>query len=298
MLTDSSYSRITHPAYAKLQDYAQLVKLRLSIVVVFSAAMGYLLASSGHVIWTDLFLLVIGGFLVTGASNSLNQILERDIDKLMKRTAGRPLAAERMSITEAIIASGLMALSGVLILWLNFNMLSALLGSLSLFMYVFLYTPMKRLTPLAVFVGAIPGALPPMIGWVALTGEIGVEALLIFSIQFIWQLPHFWAIAWVLDDDYKRAGFRLLPSKVGRDKHTATQILVYCLILIPISLIPAKFGMTGLNSAIFIFLCGFGFLFQAIELYIKCDQKSAYRLMLASFLYLPLVLLALVIDKL
>jgi len=156
---------------------------------------------------------------------------------------------------------------------------------------------MKRISPLAVFVGAIPGALPPMIGWVAITGSIGYEAIVIFSIQFIWQFPHFWAIAWVADEDYKRAGFRLLPSSKGKDRSTAWQILIYCIVLIPISLLPAKFGLSGMGSAIFIGLLGLGFLVQALLLYRKLDQKSASQLMFGSFAYLPLVLIALVIDK-
>ncbi len=296
MLAQRSYS--ISLGRSKVQDYAQLVKLRLTTVVVMSAAMGYLLAPSAGLIWGDFLLLLLGGFLITGASNSLNQILEKETDKLMKRTASRPLAAGRMSVTEAIIASGIMAVSGIMILWLTFNALAALLGCLSLLLYAFIYTPMKRISPLAVFVGAIPGALPPMIGWVAMTGQIGLEAIVIFSIQFIWQFPHFWAIAWVADEDYKRAGFRLLPSRKGRDRSTAWQILVYCMVLIPISLLPAKFGMSGLSSAVFIGLVGLGFLIQAAILYKKMDQRSASQLMFGSFLYLPLVLIALVIDKL
>ena len=197
----------------KLKDYSELVKMRLNLLVVFSSAISYAMAAAGNINWLQLGMLSLGGFLVVGASNGINQIIEKDFDKLMIRTANRPIATQRMSVTEASIASALMGIAGVLILGLFLNQMSAILAFAALLSYAFLYTPLKRISPISVFVGAFPGAIPPMLGWVAATGTIGVEALILFLIQFFWQFPHFWSIAWVLDDDYKRAGFKMLPYK-------------------------------------------------------------------------------------
>jgi protoheme IX farnesyltransferase len=294
MQTALSYSGLIR---TKVRDYAQLVKFRLAITVVFSAVIAYALATYGVINWANIILLALGGFFITGSANALNQIIEKDHDRVMDRTKNRPLAAGRMSVVEAIIAAGLMGVAGKVILWASFNITAAMLGSLSLLVYAFIYTPLKRVSPAAVFVGAIPGALPPMIGWVAYTGVVGVEALLIFSIQFIWQFPHFWAIAWVMDDDYKKAGFRLLPSAAGRDKSTAFQTMMYCLILIPVCMLPAKLGMTGSVSMYVVLGAGLFFLWQSIKLYRNLDMRSAKHLMYGSFLYLPVVLLAYIFDK-
>lgn len=288
---------LTERFQAKLTDYKQLVKFRLTSIVVFSAAIGFLLASSGSMDWMGLLLIGLAGFLITGSANALNEIIEKDYDKLMKRTANRPLPTNRMSTVEALLLAGIMGVVGIFILASQFNYLAALIGALSLLSYAFIYTPLKRISNIAVFVGAIPGALPPMIGWVAMTGAITVEAFILFSIQFLWQFPHFWAIAWVAHDDYSRAGFRLLPSEGGRTRQSAFYNIVYILFLIPVSLLPFFLGFSGWISAVIISLTGLLFLLQAYRLYVKCDDKSAVKLMLGSFVYLPVVLLALVFDK-
>ncbi|MBP7399236.1 MAG: heme o synthase [Chitinophagales bacterium] len=290
----SILSDFTSRVKSKVTDYLLLVKFRLSFIVVFSAGIGYVFAG-GDMYYFGLFLLA--GFLITAASNALNQIIEVETDKLMGRTANRPLPAGRMQSTEAIIAAGTMGISGIVLMWILFNPISALLGALSLLSYAFIYTPIKRISPLAVFVGAFPGAVPPLIGWAAATGSIGEMAIILFVIQFMWQFPHFWAIAWVAFDDYKRAGFQLLPTVSGQSKASAFHVLMYTIFLIPISLIPFLSGFTGSVSAIIIALTGLGFLYQAIQLYKSCDVKSARKLMFGSFLYLPIVLIALFFDR-
>lgn len=281
---------------SKIQDYSQFTKLRLSSLVIFSALMGFLLASNGNIEWNKLILLLIGGFLVTASSNGFNQVIEKDLDKLMDRTSQRPLPDNRISIFEAFIVATIMGLVGVSILTFFINSLSGLLSLLSLLLYTLLYTPLKRVTSFAVFIGAIPGAMPPLLGWVAVRESIGIEALLLYGIQFIWQFPHFWAIAWVLDDDYKKAGFKMLPS--GRDKITAFQTMMYTLSLIPLGLLPFLFNISGYISAIIVTIAGILFMFQSIILYKSCSIKAATQLMFGSFIYLPIIQIALVIDKL
>jgi protoheme IX farnesyltransferase len=281
---------------SRFSDYYQFVKFRLSFLVVLSAALSFAFGSQ-VIDWTRLMYLVIGGFLVTASSNGYNQIIERDLDKLMQRTSNRPLPSGRMSLAEAHIIAFVTGLSGVLILWLRINMYCGVLGLLALVLYVAVYTPLKRKTPFAVFVGAFPGAIPTMLGWVAATNQFGLGALLVFSLQFIWQFPHFWAIAWVLDDDYKKAGFKMLPSEGGRDKSSAFQTVVYTLILIPISLMPFFFHMVGYIGSAVILVCGIAFLTQALKLFRTCEIKAAQQLMFGSFIYLPIVQIALLIDK-
>ncbi len=281
----------------KIKDYGLLFKFRLSLTVVFSAAMGFLLAMGGTIDWAGLGLLCLGGFLLTGASNALNQVLEKDYDKLMARTADRPLATGRMSVSEAVLVAGLSSVTALVIFAICFNPLTAFIGSLSLISYAFIYTPMKRVSPVAVFIGAFPGALPPMIGWIAVTGTMGVEAIALFAIQFIWQLPHFWAIGWVAYDDYLKGGYKLLPSDGGRDRNTALQCVAYAILLIPVSLLPYLLGLTGTVSAILLLIIGSLFAYTTINLYRKCDKKAALTVMFSSFVYLPLALLLMVIDK-
>jgi len=240
--------------------------------------------------------LVAGGFLVTGASNGLNQVIEKDLDKQMNRTRNRPLPLGEITPREAVIVSMLMGLIGISILWFALNPLSGLLGTLALVMYVGIYTPMKRVSPVAVFVGAFPGAIPPMLGYIAETGKFGLVPGLLFAIQFMWQFPHFWAIAWKLHDDYAKAGFNLLPSG-KKDLSSALQTLVYTLFLIPISLLPFYFGFTGIISAVLILASGFGFAYFAYRLYQTRSDKAATQLMFASFVYLPIVQVALWLDK-
>jgi protoheme IX farnesyltransferase len=283
---------------AKCRDYVQLTKLRLSSLVVFSAAMGFVIATKGDFGWGQMWLLLLGGFLVTGSSNAFNQIIEKDLDKLMVRTANRPLPAGRMSVMEAMIASTIMGVAGILILWIYMNPLCGMLSALSLILYTLAYTPLKRITPFSVFIGAIPGAFPPMLGWIAARNEFGLEAVLLYAIQFLWQFPHFWAIAWVLEDDYKRAGFKMLPSPGGRDKSTAFQTLVYTSCLIPFSFMPYFFHLSGLITAIVMLACGIFFTYQSMQLYKTLEIKAARKLMFGSFIYLPAVQIVLMLDKL
>jgi protoheme IX farnesyltransferase len=281
----------------KVQDYQQLVKTRLTLLVVFSAAITYMTAAKGAINGFDLAILSIGGFLVVAASNGLNQIIEKNYDILMIRTANRPVATNRMSITEAGVVSTIMGIVGVALMAIFLNPLTSLLSFVSLVSYAFIYTPLKRVSPVSVFVGAFPGALPVLIGWTAYSGYISSEALILFSVQFIWQFPHFWSIAWILDEDYKRAGFKMLPSS-GKDKKTALQNLAFALLLIPIGFLPTQEGFTGLTSGIIAMLAGLTMTYLAFRLYRTCENKDAKRLMFASFLYLPLVQIAYLIDKL
>lgn len=283
----------------KVIDYALFIKLRLSSLVVFSAAIGFVIGSPDSISWSKLLLLVIGGFLVTGSSNGFNQIIERDLDKLMTRTANRPLPQGRMSLKEAITLASIMGVSGVLILGIFMNPLSGILGAAALLLYTLAYTPLKRKTPFAVFIGAFPGAIPPMLGCVAASqgfGYIGLPAMILFAVQFMWQFPHFWAIAWVLDDDYKKAGFQMLPAG-GRNKSSAFQVLIYTLFLLPISLAPIVFNLSGSISAVIISTCGMFFIYQAYNLYTQCTVKAASQLMFGSFIYLPVVQLAIMFGR-
>lgn len=280
----------------KVRAYWELLKPRLSALVAFSCAFGFVLASP-TLDWYKLILVFLGGFLVSGASVTINQILEKDLDRLMTRTQNRPLPTGRLSVQEAGYFAFFSFVVGILLLVLFTNYLTVALSALSMVLYSFVYTPLKRVGPIAVFVGAIPGALPPLLGWTAATGSISHEALIIFGIQFIWQFPHFWAIAWVADDDYKKAGFKLLPSGGQRDFNTAIQIIIYTLFLIPLGLLPAKFGITGINSAIVATVCGVLFLAQTFYLLKSGNREAALRIMFGSFLYLPIVQIAYLMDK-
>jgi heme o synthase len=283
---------------AKFRAYFELMKVRLSALVTFSCGFGYILATGADFTWFSLAVVCLGGFFISASSVTINQIIEKDYDRLMSRTLNRPLPTGRVSVREAIWFALLLALAGFSLLLYFTNPLTAILSAVSMILYSFVYTPLKRVGPIAVFVGAIPGALPPLLGWVAATGSIGHEALIIFGIQFIWQFPHFWAIAWVADEDYKKAGFKLLPSKEGKkDLNTAIQIMIYTLFLIPLGLLPAKFGITGINSAIVATVCGVLFLSQTFSLMKDGSRKSALKIMFGSFLYLPIVQVAYLLDK-
>lgn len=282
---------------SKLKAYFELLKFRLSFLVAFSGGIGFVLASSNHIDWIKLTVFAIGGFLVTGSSNIINQIIEKDLDKLMKRTLARPLPTNRLSIAEATLFSFIIGSIGLFLLVFYVNILAAIITFISSILYGFVYTPLKRKGPIAVFVGALPGALPPLIGWVAASGSFSYLALLIFGIQFVWQFPHFWAIAWVLDEDYKKAGFKLLPSGGAKDTNTAFLIMIYSLCLIPLGLLPYLVGIAGITSAVITTLAGVLFLAQNIYLMKECSQKAALQLMFGSFIYLPVVQIALVFDK-
>jgi heme o synthase len=280
----------------KAGAYLKLLKFRLSIVVAFSSAIGYILGHP-HSSYVNILMVMLGGMLVTGSANIINQIIEKDLDKLMKRTAKRPLPTGQVTVTEAAVYCVFLGVAGLALLGFYFNVLTAALSLLSLILYGFVYTPMKRISPISVFIGAFPGAFPPLIGWVAATGTLGVEAWILFGIQFIWQFPHFWAIAWVLDDDYKKAGFKMLPMAGGKNLKTAFQIMIYTLLLIPLSLLPLQFGMTGTTSAMIAVVCGVLFLAQTFYLMRTCSKKAAMSIMFGSFLYLPIVQIAFVLDK-
>lgn len=284
---------------AKISDYVMFTKFRLASLVVFSSGLGYLIASTSPVNWYKFWWLILGGFLVTASSDGFNQIMERDLDKLMNRTANRPLPQKRMSLTEAYIVASLMGLFGVSLLWIKMNPLTGMLSAVSLILYTLAYTPMKQKSPWAVFVGAIPGAMPPMLGYIAAGDGKGIEfyAWLLFAIQFIWQFPHFWAIAWVCDDDYKKAGFHLLPSHAGRDKTSAFLVLIFTFFLVPFGILTGFFGMNGTISGMVIITCGMAFAYQAYKLYRDCTVKAAKRLMFGSFIYLPVVQLAILFGK-
>lgn len=283
---------------SKIDDYNMLIKFRLNLTVVFSAVFGYLLATGLSFDWFTLFVLSAGGFLVTAAANAINQIFEKDYDKLMKRTANRPLATDRMSVTEAILVAGITAALGTFLLGYYINPLAGWIGAISLISYAFIYTPLKRMSTIAVLVGAIPGALPPVIGWVAATGSLGVETMILFAIQFLWQFPHFWAIGWLGYEDYKKAGFKLLPIDVdGRNKKTAIYINLYIVGLITVSVLPYLWNITGAIALTVSIIMGMFFLYNGIILFKKCDDKSALRVMFASLLYLPIVQIVMILDK-
>ena len=282
--------------YSEISDIVQFTKFRLASLVVLSAALCYLFGAD-EINYSSLTMLIIGGFFVTAASNGFNQIIEKDLDKLMNRTSKRPLPDGRMSLTDAYIISITFGVVGLAILYIWLGLACFLLGLFALASYTFIYTPLKQKTPFAVFVGAFPGAIPPLLGYVAATGSFDIAAWLVFGIQFLWQFPHFWAIAWVLDDDYKKAGFKMLPSKEGRDKNSAFQIMVYTFSLIPIVLLPYYFHLTGITSTILNIIFGILFSYQSVKLYQDCSLKSSKNLMFGSFAYLPLVQLAMYLDK-
>ncbi len=281
-------------------DFSKLIKFRLTFLVVFSASITFLIGSKanstthGIIDWKHWGMLVIGGFLVTAAANCFNEIIEKDLDKLMKRTKDRPIPAGHMNTGQALILGLFMALAGTYLLG-SLNLTTGLLSVFSILLYAFAYTPLKRVSPIAVFVGAIPGALPPLIGYVAGYGTIDQVALIVFGIQFVWQFPHFWAIAWVLDDDYKLAGFRLLPTG-NRDTTTAFITFISTLLLVPVSLLPTFYHYGGYWVGCVSLACGLVFLYLALMLLIKRDIKSAQRLMFGSFFYLPIVQLMFLFD--
>lgn len=280
----------------KLKAVFDLTKFRLSITVVFSAAFGFVLATENLIV-SDLLLFCLASFCTTAAANMINQIIEIDLDKLMKRTESRPLPSSRISINETILAIVFFASIAFCILFFQFNIKAASLALLSLVLYGFVYTPLKRVGPIAVAVGALPGAFPPMIGWIAATNSFGLEPGILFAIQFFWQFPHFWAIAWVLDEDYKKAGFKLLPSNGERDINSAIQIMIYTLFLLPLCWLPFYLGMTGINSAVIAMVFGILFLAQTFHLMKTVTNKAAQQLMFGSFIYLPVVQISYLLDK-
>ncbi len=290
---DSKEVKITTPS--KLKSYMVFTKFRLSALVVVSALSGYLFV--GDFVWLEMTYLLVGGLLVTAASNGSNQIWERELDKKMNRTAKRPLPQGHMSLSEAYIIVVICLIGGTTLL-LMLNLSSALLGLVAFVSYVFMYTPLKRKTSWAVFVGAFPGAIPPLLGAIA-HDEVGFGMVpgVLFFVQFTWQFPHFWAIAWVAYDDYKAGGFSLLPSKKGKSKESAFQIVAYSLILIPFSLMPWLLGYTGIWSMVIATIFGAGFFLYSYRLFLTLEDKDARKLMFASFLYLPVIQFVYVFDR-
>lgn len=282
---------------AKVRDYTQLLKPNLSFLVVFSSVIGYLLSPQGSFHLPDLLALFAAGILVTGSANTINQILERHSDALMKRTRTRPLPDGRMQASEAWAVAFISGIAGLLVITLQFNVLAGVLSLISLLLYAFAYTPLKKVHPVAVAVGAIPGALPPLIGWVAATGSIGWGGVALFLIQFFWQFPHFWAIGFLGYEEYEKAGIRLLPSKAGKTRFTGFQCIVYSLALFPLAILPRAMGIIG-NWGMFVALLAAVYMVNASVLfYLRNDLPSAKKTMFASLIYLPLVLLAFLFDK-
>ncbi len=273
----------------KWSDFSKLIKLRLTFLVVFSASISFLIGSkvNGEIVWMNWVKLIIGGFLVTAAANCFNEIIEKDLDKLMRRTADRPIPAGRMTNGQGLVLGLFMGIAGTYLLG-SLNLVTGLLSVFSILLYAFAYTPLKRKSPIAVFVGAIPGALPPLIGYVAAHEKIDAIALILFGIQFIWQFPHFWAIAWVLDDDYKLAGFRLLPSG-KRDRISAVVTFIFTLILVPVSLLPTYYGYGGYYLFGVSLIFSLVFLYLALGLLRTLEIGAAKKLMYGSFIYLPVV---------
>ena len=294
----SSTVKPTYSFSTTVKDLKEVTKMRLSLSVVFSSVAGYLLGAE-EIDFLTLILLAVGGYFMVGASNAFNQIIERDYDALMERTKDRPIPARRMSVRFAFILATVMTLAGIGILYV-INPKTAMFGAVSIFLYTSAYTPLKTVTPLAVFVGAIPGAIPFMLGWVAATNEFGIEPGMLFMLQFFWQFPHFWAIGWFLHEDYQKAGFNLLPTG-KRDKATAMQAILYTVWTIIVSIVPV-FGITGrlqltVVGAILSFGAGLFMLYFAFRLFKKMTSKAARQLMLASVSYITLIQIIYVLDK-
>lgn len=290
--------RVVGVVLRKVEDYKLLIKFRLSMTVVFSSVMAYLIAAGASFHFASVVILALGGLLVTGAANALNQVLEKDYDRLMKRTANRPLAAGRMSVSEAVIAAGFMSLFGISLLAL-FNPWTAFFGTFAMMSYAFVYTPLKRISPVAVAVGAVPGALPTLIGCAAAQGEITLLALTLFTMQFLWQFPHFFSIGWLGFDDYRKAGYQLIPAAdVQPHPVIGKQALLYTLFLLPISVLPYWVGGSSVVATAIVLTVGMAYAWFAWRFYRQLDRPAALRLMFFSFIYIPTVLIVLLIDKL
>ena len=280
-----------------IADYKQLIKLRLNLLVVFSTILGYLIAGVSDVDLFSLFILAIGGFLTVGSANGINQIIEKDSDKLMKRTENRPVATGRISVAEATWVSIAMGAVGIFLIGYFLNELAAIISLISLLLYGFAYTPLKRITPISVHVGAIPGSLPPVIGYVAASGQIDTMAMFLFAIQFFWQFPHFYSIAWILNEDYNRAGLKLYPLGTPIGRNAALQILLITAVLLPLSIVAYFTKDLSAVASILILLTSVWFLNKSIVLFKELENKTAKKLMFASFLYLPIVLIVILIDR-
>ncbi|MFT5914730.1 MAG: protoheme IX farnesyltransferase [Flammeovirgaceae bacterium] len=279
----------------KAKQFWILTKFRLSALVVFSGAFGFVMGNEGAMDWVKFSVLLFGSFIITASANTINQVIEKDLDKLMNRTANRPLPTGLITPKEGILFATLLAIIGTVLLVVFVNVFTAGLALLSLILYGFVYTPLKQKTPISVLVGAFPGAFPPLIGWVAATNEITMGAIIIYGIQFFWQFPHFWAIAWVGAKDYANAGFKMLPY--GKTLQTATQIMIYTLFLIPLTLLPFQTGMTSATSAVVAGIATLVFLGQSFWLIKKQTDKAALQIMFGSFFYLPILQITYMLTK-
>lgn len=286
---------------SKVKDYFQLIKFTLSFMVVFSTVVSFLIAPNEQIYVREkiisALLLFVSGMLVTGSANAINQVLEKKSDSLMQRTAKRPVASGRMSVNEAGVFAFIAGALGVFMMWKYFNFQSAMVSLFSLFLYGFIYTPLKKVNSVSVLVGAIPGALPCLIGWVAATDDFGIGGWVLFGIQFLWQFPHFWAIAWLAHKDYTAAGFKLLPADKGPTKFTAMQSIIYSALMIPMGFLPYYTGVSGMVSMWILMACNLWMVYVSVLLFIKMDAKSARRVMFSSYFYLMIVLLALFADR-
>lgn len=301
---------------SKVKDYFILIKFTLSFLVVFSSVVCYLLAPNVTFDFYHVFLLFVAGMLITGSANAINQTVEKDTDRLMKRTAKRPVAAGRMQEKEAYTFAFISGAIGILMMWQVFNFESAIVGLFSLFLYAFIYTPLKKVNSISVLVGAFPGALPCLIGWIAATGYINPWAefnvtlangevaaysnmggYILFAIQFIWQFPHFWAIAWLAHKDYDNAGFKLLPSTKGPTRFTAVQTVIYSTLMVPVGMLPYVFGISGILSVWILLACNLWMVYVSILLLVKMNAGAARRVMFSSYFYLMIVFLTLLFDK-
>ena len=282
-----------------LTNYAQLMKFTLSFTVVFTCVICYMLAPKVMTYdWSMILLLTFAGLCITGSANAINQAVEKDTDAQMKRTANRPVASGRMSQQTAYTFAIITGVLGVAIMWKYFNFSSALLSAFSLFLYAFIYTPLKKINSIAVLVGAFPGALPCLIGYVAGNDDFAYAGWALFLIQFIWQFPHFWAIAWVTHADYSRVGFKLLPAKEGPTRFTAIQCIMYAVLMIPIGFLPYYLNLTGQVSMWILLVSNIFMVVQCVRLYQNMGVPAARRVMFSSYIYLPIVYLALLADKL
>lgn len=282
---------------SKVKDYFQLIKFTLSFMVVFSCVVCYLLAPNIRFDLASVLLLFTAGMLITGSANAINQAVEKDTDAVMKRTSTRPVAAGRMTTNEAYTFAIITGAIGVIIMWYWFNFSSAMIGLFSLFLYAFIYTPLKKINSVSVLVGAFPGALPCLIGWVAATDTFSAGGWVLFGIQFLWQFPHFWAIAWVAHKDYSKAGFKLLPSDKGPTKFTAAQTIIYSMLMIPVGMLPYYYNISGITSLWIVLACNLWMVFVSVMLFVKMDVAAARKVMFSSYFYLMIVLLALLFDK-
>ncbi|MEZ5028984.1 MAG: heme o synthase [Ferruginibacter sp.] len=289
---------------SKVKDYFQLIKFTLSFMVVFSTVVSFLIAPNEQYFVREkiisVLLLFVAGMCITGSANAINQVLEKTSDALMKRTAKRPVASGRMSVNEAGVFAFLAGAAGVLMMWYFFNTTSALVSLLSLFLYGFIYTPLKKVNSISVLVGAVPGALPCLIGWVAAYGDAPISwtgAWVLFAIQFLWQFPHFWAIAWLAHKDYTNAGFKLLPADKGPTRFTAVQSIIYSTLMVPVGFLPYVTGIAGIASMVVLLVCNLWMVYVSVMLFIRMDAKAARMVMFSSYFYLMVVLLALFANR-